>query len=73
MYSFRVILALLHPLVPFVSERLWRAVPHTGPTLITGPWPSHEGAIDSFALTGFQVGGTQLALETQMKTTVNLV
>ncbi|KAK9814981.1 hypothetical protein WJX73_003862 [Symbiochloris irregularis] len=53
-YSFRVILALLHPLVPFVSERLWRAIPHTGPTLIVGPWPSHEGAIDSFALTSFQ-------------------
>ena len=55
MYSFRAILALLHPLVPFVSERLWRALPHSGPTLIAAPWPQHQGAIDQGALASFQV------------------
>ena len=55
MYSFRAILALLHPLVPFVTERLWQALPHEGPALITAPWPQHAGAIDAAALSSFQV------------------
>jgi valyl-tRNA synthetase len=34
------ILRLLHPFMPFVSEELWRAIPHDGDTLALAPWPS---------------------------------
>ena len=43
------ILRLLHPIVPFISEELWRKLPgRTGPALIVAPWPQPEdGWLDS--------------------------
>lgn len=54
-YAMRAVLALAHPLMPFVTEELWQALPHTGDALIVAPWPRHAGAIDSAALTQFAV------------------
>lgn len=60
MYCFRTLLALAHPLMPFVTERLWEVLPvcEGAPRapLITAPWPSHSGAIDSTAIAQYQVG-----------------
>ena len=30
---------LLHPIAPFVSEEIWLALPHDGPTIVTATWP----------------------------------
>ncbi len=30
---------LLHPLAPFISEEVWLALPHDGPTIVTAAWP----------------------------------
>ncbi len=30
---------LLHPIAPFISEEVWLALPHDGPTVVTATWP----------------------------------
>ncbi|MFY9718220.1 MAG: class I tRNA ligase family protein, partial [Candidatus Cybelea sp.] len=30
---------LLHPIAPFISEEVWLALPHDGPTIVTATWP----------------------------------
>jgi valyl-tRNA synthetase len=30
---------LLHPIAPFISEEVWLALPHDGPTIVTAAWP----------------------------------
>ncbi|HEY1867413.1 MAG TPA: class I tRNA ligase family protein, partial [Candidatus Cybelea sp.] len=30
---------LLHPIAPFISEEIWLALPHDGPTIVTATWP----------------------------------
>jgi valyl-tRNA synthetase len=32
-------LRLLHPYIPFVTEEIWQALPHSGEALIVAPWP----------------------------------
>jgi valyl-tRNA synthetase len=32
-------LRLLHPIVPFITEEIWQALPHTGETICTAPYP----------------------------------
>jgi valyl-tRNA synthetase len=60
-YSFRVLLVLIHPLMPFVTERLWAIMPvaqgqpQRPPLLITSAWPSHSGAVDEGAIAQYQV------------------
>ncbi|KAK9917842.1 hypothetical protein WJX75_008794 [Coccomyxa subellipsoidea] len=57
-YTFRTLLALAHPIMPFVTERLWRSLPLAEGAerqlLIGAPWPSHAGAIDETAITQYQ-------------------
>jgi valyl-tRNA synthetase len=33
------ILHLLHPIMPFISEEIWQALPHKGESLAVSPWP----------------------------------
>ena len=55
-YCFRTVLAVAHPLMPFVTERLWATLPAQRPQLlITSQWPSHKGAVDQQALAQYQV------------------
>lgn len=63
-YTFRTLLALAHPIMPFVTERLWRSLPLAEGAerqlLIGAPWPSHAGAIDETAITQYQAQPPQL-------------
>ena len=38
-YSLEVILKLLHPFAPFVTEAIWQDIPHRKQDLTTSPWP----------------------------------
>lgn len=37
-------LKLLHPFMPFVTEELWQALPHQGPSIMVADWPQPENA-----------------------------
>jgi valyl-tRNA synthetase len=60
LHAYEGALALLHPTMPFVTERLWRALPGAAgrsPDLITAAWPTVEGAggVDEGALAAHAV------------------
>ena len=38
--SFEMLLRLLHPLMPFITEEIWQAVPHEGESIVTQPYPT---------------------------------
>ncbi|MDQ7843046.1 MAG: valine--tRNA ligase [Armatimonadota bacterium] len=37
-------MALLHPVMPFLTEEVWQRLPHDGESLMVAPWPSAEEA-----------------------------
>jgi len=40
-------MALLHPIMPFVTEAIWQRLPHAGRFVGEGPWPGEEaGRLD---------------------------
>ena len=38
-YVWEQVLAMLHPFMPFITEEIWQALPHTGDFLMTSQWP----------------------------------
>jgi valyl-tRNA synthetase len=38
-------LRLLHPVMPYVTEEIWRALPHTGETICLAPFPQADPAL----------------------------
>ncbi|KAL4422888.1 hypothetical protein ABPG75_009085 [Micractinium tetrahymenae] len=53
-YVYDKILKLAHPFMPFITEEMWQATPHTGAALIAAPWPSAEAAVDGGADAQFE-------------------
>ncbi|KAL3143467.1 hypothetical protein ABBQ38_002278 [Trebouxia sp. C0009 RCD-2024] len=53
-YVFDSLLKLAHPFMPFITEELWQAMPHQGDALISAPWPSSSGPVDTGALQQFE-------------------
>lgn len=53
-YVFDRVLRLLHPFMPFVTEELWQAIPHTGDALIAARWPTTGLPVDGAALAHFE-------------------
>eukprot|EP00210_Caulerpa_lentillifera_P001746 g1676.t1 len=52
-YSYDKILKLIHPFMPFISERLWQALPHEGESLIIALWPEKNAFVDEPDLQNF--------------------
>ncbi|MDR0468728.1 MAG: class I tRNA ligase family protein [Peptococcaceae bacterium] len=54
--TLRGTLALLHPFMPYITEELWRHLPHEGETIMLSPWESgdasflHEETEETMAL-----------------------
>jgi valyl-tRNA synthetase len=48
-------LRLWHPFMPYISEQLWQALPHAGPSLMTVAWPEAAGARCPVAEAHFEV------------------
>ncbi|MFO7736457.1 MAG: valine--tRNA ligase, partial [bacterium] len=45
-YVLKQVLALVHPVMPFISEEIWEKLPGTDGLLVTGEWPSPEPAFN---------------------------
>ncbi len=39
-------LKLLHPFMPFITEEIWQALPHSGDYLMLQQWPEHHATLD---------------------------
>lgn len=46
-YALDQILRLLHPVMPFVTEKLWLALPHTGKSIVTASYPVANTAFEN--------------------------
>ncbi|QLL78121.1 valine--tRNA ligase [Ligilactobacillus saerimneri] len=44
-YVLDKILRLLHPIMPFVTEKIWLTMPHEGETLVTATYPTVDKAV----------------------------
>jgi valyl-tRNA synthetase len=54
--TFEVALSMLHPIMPFITDALWKRFPGRGPdeSLMRGPWPRPDScAVDEQAETDF--------------------
>ena len=38
----RQIVTMLHPYMPFITEEIWQALPHDGPSVMVSPWPKAD-------------------------------
>ena len=38
------VMALLHPVMPFLTEEVWQRLPHDGDSLMRQPWPAPDAA-----------------------------
>jgi len=41
-YVFSETLKLLHPFMPFITEEIWQALPHSGETIMVSKWPEYN-------------------------------
>jgi valyl-tRNA synthetase len=39
-------LQLLHPFMPFITESIWQALPHEGPSIMVSQWPKAAEGLD---------------------------
>ena len=39
-------LQLLHPFMPFITESIWQALPHEGPSIMVSQWPKAQEGLD---------------------------
>ncbi len=48
-------LRLLHPFMPFLTEELWQALPHEGPSIMVAPWPTADAPAASAETDGHRL------------------
>ena len=54
LYVIERTLRVLHPFVPYVTEEVWRNLPHAGETLMLQSWPDLEAPRDDVAVSRFE-------------------
>lgn len=54
LYGFDTVLRLAHPFMPFITEELWQALPHSGPALVVASWPAEGLIVDTEAIEHFE-------------------
>ena len=42
LYVLDQILRLMHPFMPFITETIWQALPHEGPSVMVSAWPEYK-------------------------------
>lgn len=53
-YVLQTVLKLLHPFVPFITEEIYQALPHSAPSIMISDWPKKNAAwSDAEALEAF--------------------
>jgi len=52
-YVYDRCLRLLHPFVPYVTEELWQAIPHSGKSISVAQWPAPGQFVDADAVANF--------------------
>ncbi|MFN1209012.1 class I tRNA ligase family protein, partial [Enterococcus lactis] len=49
-YTLDKILKLMHPMMPFVTEKIWLTMPHEGESIVVAPYPvNHDEFKDAKA------------------------
>lgn len=48
--SFETLLRLLHPFMPFITEEIWQAIPHTGDSIMVAPYPTSNATLINEAI-----------------------
>ena len=44
-YVLRGTMQLLHPFMPFITESIWQALPHEGPSIMVSKWPEYQSEL----------------------------
>ena len=56
LYTLDQVLRLLHPIMPFVTEKIWLEMPHTGTSLVTASYPVvHPELSDEASAAGMDI------------------
>lgn len=54
-YCYERFVRMLHPVMPYATEQLWQALPHTGVSVMTAPWPEPPAEVDAEVDARFEV------------------
>ena len=46
-YTLDNILRMLHPFMPFVTERIWQQIPHDGESIVLASWPTVDETLNN--------------------------
>ena len=46
-YTLDNILRMLHPFMPFVTERIWQQIPHSGESIVLASWPTVDETLNN--------------------------
>ncbi|MBI5166207.1 MAG: valine--tRNA ligase [candidate division NC10 bacterium] len=49
-----VILRMLHPFMPFITEEIWQRLPHQGESIMVAPWPQPDPSYRTPEVADFQ-------------------